>query len=414
MKNISNVLKLAAIAVSFFGQVMPMAAQTGVSLNGYLRFMPKQFSYTGKPQVITQTGDYENSRICVYDENFELKKEFAQSYPSKKRVVKEERVIKGYVEEEDYTDYFYVENYEDVTEALNYVIEYAKSHGATEHTIDGTVHTFRPSELPDDPDSRYQYYTYTEGAYRGYEHRVHKVPEYSEDWQVVSDEIKEYGSYDVTLSLYDMDNNAFPDASFVATQTLFNNDEKYECLAFAYQPGTEGHTYESDYVYSGGKSIATKRETEYSERVLLVVSEDGTLLYSFPQCNIDYVDIYILNGKTYLAVYSSWDRGDDTIMFYEIEKETNSVKQVNLGGVTISPRMAHRSDNITVETGADNVSLRKDIVITSMSGQMMERHSIPAGETTAQIRATRLSSGVYNFTVYANGKKIDNGKIIIR
>lgn len=54
------------------------------------------------------------------------------------------------------------------------------------------------------------------------------------------------------------------------------------------------------------------------------------------------------------------------------------------------------------------------VVVTAMDGRVVTRVAIPSGETTTRINTSRMGGGVYNFTVVADGKKLENGKIIIR
>ena len=103
-----------------------------------------------------------------------------------------------------------------------------------------------------------------------------------------------------------------------------------------------------------------------------------------------------------------------TTIIYEIDRKTNSIKEVRSDLVNIFPRLAHRNDNITIETGEANAGKRCEVVVTAMDGRIIEHRVIPAGETKTQINASRFGGGAYNFTVYSEGRKLDNGKIIIR
>ena len=99
---------------------------------------------------------------------------------------------------------------------------------------------------------------------------------------------------------------------------------------------------------------------------------------------------------------------------YEIDGLRNSVKEISASALNIFPRSVRRNETVTVETGEETVNEKREIVVTSTDGSVMERRSIPAGEKGIQMGTSRLSAGVYNFTVYSKGKRVDNGKIVVR
>lgn len=74
----------------------------------------------------------------------------------------------------------------------------------------------------------------------------------------------------------------------------------------------------------------------------------------------------------------------------------------------------HRSEFVTVETGEELVDTPREVTVTSMDGRVIERTSIPAGERNIQIGTSRMTSGIYNLTIFANGQRIENCKIIVK
>ena len=97
-----------------------------------------------------------------------------------------------------------------------------------------------------------------------------------------------------------------------------------------------------------------------------------------------------------------------------IDSQANAIQAVSVDFVKIFPRMAGRGESITVETSSDAAGQRREVVVTAMDGRIVSRVAVPAGETVTRISTSRMAGGVYNFTVYAGGKKIENGKIVIR
>lgn len=245
------------------------------------------------------------------------------------------------------------------------------------------------------------------------EERVSVDGEYTNEWKVTDEQIEEstdlaycyYVNYDILAA-----DPRYTDGGW--TQTLFNTDDKYEYLAGVYEYG-EPRTYTED-AFVNGEYIPIKRRTEYNSSLTAtnVISESGEVLYTFPGRVNQFL---LVGGKTYVITEEELGYGElSNFTFYEINRETNSIKAVQTSDIKMYPRLAHRSDNITIETGEAEAGQRKEVVITSMDGRLVGHHDIPAGQTSTQISVARLSGGVYNFTVYANGKRVDNGKIVIR
>ncbi|MBR5635287.1 MAG: hypothetical protein IKW78_08980 [Prevotella sp.] len=106
------------------------------------------------------------------------------------------------------------------------------------------------------------------------------------------------------ISFYDWDQNSHPDYSFYFTQTLFNDDEKYEYVTKHYS--SESDEYGSTYV--DGFNI---------------VSDDGTILQTVmfdERTDFNSVKVWKIEGKIYFIVSN---------YFYEIEKgSATAVRQV--------------------------------------------------------------------------------------
>ena len=130
---------------------------------------------------------------------------------------------------------------------------------------------------------------------------------YNDDFEIVKTINVTHG---VRRCIYwDFDGNSFPaneDAGFIyLTQTLFNDDEKFEYIRNSSEGGFE------------------------------IVSEDGTVLQTCKNVDFDEYgpfDIYRMNGKLYLGVpcYSDLrddDKGDYKCL-YKIDKQTTRIKRV--------------------------------------------------------------------------------------
>ena len=207
----------------------------------------------------------------------------------------------------------------------------------------------------------------------------------------------------------------------VISQNLFNNDEKYEFL-LPELTVLESSSYSS---YDG-----TTRY-EYEPIGYKVVSEDGTVLHRLMineakdndmRC---YAYVTSLGDKNYLLVnsykrvptyYGEYYTTDEITRFYEIKKDGTGIQKVRemRGGMNIRPTVANRDEQITITLNEENSNVARELVVTGVNGQLVERRDIPAGENSVQIPASMLRSGMYNFTLQQKGKVVDNGKVIVK
>ena len=207
------------------------------------------------------------------------------------------------------------------------------------------------------------------------------------------------------------------------SQTLFNNDDKYEIIIPVY----------------GGEFIRTYSDNSSSRRVyknyaatsVNIVCETGEILHTisageneffFPR----YDDSYILKigNKTYLVLgvgnitieHAFWFEEADYYRWYEICKETNSVNFVRetRGSMNIRPTVANRDEQITITLNDENSNAARELIITGVNGQLVDRRDIPAGENTVTVSAAMMRSGMYNFTLQKKGEIVDNGKVIVK
>lgn len=198
------------------------------------------------------------------------------------------------------------------------------------------------------------------------------------------------------------------------SQTIFNDDDKFEFLLPILKQ-TE-ITYSNEYNY-------TKR-TRFSYRCegCKVVSEDGTVLHEIKVPVNDsedadyYSNAYIvkLSDKTYLCIEQS---NSEVIPFYEIKKNGNnsSINKVrDVRGMNIRPTIAGRNENITITLNDGDNDADRELIVTGLNGQLVERRTIPAGENQLEINAGMLRSGMYNFTLQKKGSFVDNGKVIVK
>ena len=184
------------------------------------------------------------------------------------------------------------------------------------------------------------------------------------------------------------------DYTIYLTQTLFNDDEKFEYLI---EPGS-----------------GTPTE-------LKVVSEDGTVLQTlkYPagvEVYRDEIDLFVVGSNKYLRIGVSVDEnGNEYMNLYKINKDAKDPSKVSIATapmrVSVSPRMASRNQDINVVAEGNGV---REVIVTNAAGQVVYSTKVAAGENNVRISSRRLSSGLNVVSVKGADGKRENCKVIVK
>ena len=206
------------------------------------------------------------------------------------------------------------------------------------------------------------------------------------------------------------------------SQTLFNNDDKYEAIVPIYggeiifqREGSTSRTIYRNYVVTALKIVNEAGETLHT----LSAGDDSFFHKSYDDC------VFIKIGdKIYLSIAMGstntdneyWEDDCTGYRWYEICKETNSINFVRetRGSMNIRPTVANRNELITITLNDENSNAARELIITGVNGQLVDRRDIPAGENTVTVSAAMMRSGMYNFTLQKKGEIMDNGKVIVK
>lgn len=172
------------------------------------------------------------------------------------------------------------------------------------------------------------------------------------------------------------------DVYLYATQTLFNDDDKFEYI-------------------------------EELEDGINIASEDGKILQTikFPNLNTYISKVLSLDDKMYLIAA---DRENGCNYAYPITRTATGVNSVGAPQkLLVSPTVASRSEQINVEIGGDS-SASREITVVNAAGQTVVRKKLAAGEKSVTIDSSRLSRGM-NIVKVSNGSEpAECCKIFIR
>lgn len=187
------------------------------------------------------------------------------------------------------------------------------------------------------------------------------------------------------------------------TQTLFNEDDKYEYLSFP--------------------SARTDKWGDYNIPVcnsFNVMSEDGSILQSvtFPDgyelSELVHAQIIKLNEEYYILIA---DYNKEVFHVYKINrKDTTAVEQVCAPiKVGTFPNLANRNQMITIQLSGDNAgSSQTNLQVVDMQGKVLNQQTIPAGQTSTTIPAHRLSNGMNLIKITQGSKTIGTEKVIVK
>lgn len=331
---------------------------TGKSVEGSFHVVPKLFTYGDRIYLAVENDD---NGFDIYNDDIERVKRIAISgiaisggtYTSKWEE-QERKAEAGLTKVE-----VYQETYEAMT--LNKVREeYAGNY------IEHEGYEFWPSQegnyfCPELCGKQYplQFYRWEPNDGCIYLHQHEYRLTYTGEWETVSEGSSEGESGVMSFDFQDYDEASYTDRSFSLSQTLFNDDEKFEYIVPAYGELTT-------YIYGGydrdGDGEIDHRTVQQSNAMVgfKVVSEDGTTLQTVTfedGGNGEIESVMRLNGKYYLVVYVY---GSDSYVFYKIDRQATSVSRVNAMPAAVTARYSLDGQRLTTPRRGVNIVRRSD------------------------------------------------------
>ena len=214
-----------------------------------------------------------------------------------------------------------------------------------------------------------------------------------------------------SIEYYNFDNSTnSADMSFAISQTLFNDDSKWEYVVEKFGPLVIKSTdYRVDGFDDKGRMII-KRERRYesAEMGFSIMNEDGAEVgfIAIPEGEsyLSLYDVVVIGNKKYL-------RADGFDYYYLFDLD-------NLGGAAL---VVERKDNMRVVSQGDVVEIilpknaaNGEVGIVGMNGQTLGRQKVSDGQSRAQFNSVNLAKGVYNATfTHKNGKR-ESQKFVVK
>lgn len=231
----------------------------------------------------------------------------------------------------------------------------------------------------------------------------------SADWQVFEDvsifPLSRCEYYD----FYDYDTNNTTDKSFMFSQTLFNDDNKWEYIVPLY--GSAIKTAGDYWQYgSNDKGLVFKRNARetYSLKGYAIYNEDGNMVAQIDtriegeEGTIDY--ICIIGGNIYFKGYvNSYD------ILYKYDRSTTSIQEV---ARVATPFATLNGKNIDVNV--ENSDADAKAVLVGMNGVTVASSAAGSGANTVTLNVGNVPSGIYNVALIKNGKSVRSQKILVK
>lgn len=249
-----------------------------------------------------------------------------------------------------------------------------------------------------------------------------------EEW---SGQDETYYGYLSSIYYADYDNAEGEGLDAYITQTLFNNDSKWEYLVPVFEEYTE---YGNPRTYTGGYYDKERNEyindytNLYFRRSVIhsvhtvgckVVNEDGNTLMTFKSqranCTSFWMEnLFLLGGKKYITAREEWEEdGERQILqtLYLFDTFTTSVQEIS-SVKGRAPMAIVSGDNIDVTLS--DADTNSDLILSNMAGQVVGQKHVAAGETRSHMNAAGMPKGLYNLTLRRHGHVLNNQKLMVK
>ena len=195
-----------------------------------------------------------------------------------------------------------------------------------------------------------------------------------------------------------------------ATQTLFNNDEKWE-----YIRGTYVYTVENSESYERKEWKLTKAEIlDENGKVLTEIPTDAITDYPGSGQPYSYLNVVKMGDNHYILSEKRAHNSSDLTLttFYKIIKGNSSgIKFTKMAEFKGYPNPVRQNETFTIEVGEENVTSGSFIELCDQSGRMVYRQAIISSKVKVP---TRRMKGMYIYNVIASGKSVNTGKVIVQ
>ena len=382
--------------------------------------VPSTLTYTGKPAPVGI--DTEKQEFTIFDTEFNVVKKFNYSCETRLyRQYTEMATVKptGAIVEREHSWDFNRNPENNVVTTLDGMIKLLSDNYGTNNWFGFTDYKGRTSCWSPDETSCFasewlgtsypnNYFCIGDGHVK--EIQVDYKPDFDQttidnaEWTIDGDvleteddaspEFIDYSDYDANI-----------DKSFLCTQTLFNDDDKWEYVVCKY--GAMEKSVRNYWVSGSSENGYILRRDAYEIRPTTgfdIKNEDGETVASI-NVVAGFNDVYKIGGNIYLYL---WGDGDGDNILYKYDPKSTDIKEVSRSEAKMANiRINGRS--IMVEADAKDVD---EVELIDMGGRKMAS-SDRKGVGNLTINASSAADGVYSVALKKRGRLVGAQKIIL-
>ena len=435
---------VAFAAVSDAQMVITSRMELG-SPYDYALSIPKEFSYDGKP-LITMYDNSDEKNLLIYDHNLNL--------------VKQVDMTKSF-------SFDYSLTYQDEVRHVNNVKEVDKTQTSLNMPFEKWQSrqsmldpSFTPSALTiqvqENGDSvityksNYANYEYLYFAYNSfgvkypklywlaskgnmYECKTNYEVEYS-DWQVTNTYTQNKQKSLDRLRLCNINLNSGDGRAnyyFIASQTLFNNDEDFEYIIPKFKlsknSNVMGYSSEINTGYNSEaidtiQTVCTSEDSNFYLIGFQIVSSEGNVIKDIDfdsgegvgSIDLDHAYVITIGSNTYLAFDGYDSDNKQATLFYKINRTTSDIKKVKVASNSMFVSSTAQNHNAIVNINfTDENNGGSNIVVTSANGVNVKQVAVPSNQKSVQFSFTG-NAGVYCVSRIQKGKISEVKKVMIK
>lgn len=202
------------------------------------------------------------------------------------------------------------------------------------------------------------------------------------------------------ISVYNYDDNVF-DNNVHYTQTLFNNDSKFEYI----KPVWDGRRIvRLDIIDEDGNTVNSITWTAgYALGPDYYSGEDAVVYSRINDCRL-----IVIGGKYYLCLNVGANHYNKQTLYYRIDRQTQSITRVENVPFNVFPTVAERGNDITVQL--EEGTNAREIVVVDAMGREVKSVPVAQGQREVKISTSDLGSGMG----FVSDRKNGAVKIIVR
>lgn len=190
------------------------------------------------------------------------------------------------------------------------------------------------------------------------------------------------------------------------TQTLFNDDDKWEFLVQDYSGPTKvsySSTRVKEFNDDGTITLTRYGNVSPEDSGYAVYNEDGTKLGNIIDNRIE-----VVNGKPYVKCHSS--SSYDVCSLYSIENLDGNIDLIEAVRAKSDRRLDAKRGIVTVDIDAEQAG--GEVVVSTADGRVMASKKVGVGQK--QVNDQPLPTGIYIVSLLKNGKVVESEKYLVQ